>query len=137
MTPIFHLACHITNINEAKAFYGTLLGCEQGRETETWVDFNFFGHQLSLHLGEPFQVENSGQVAEVKVPMPHFGAILPMQQWQALADRLTKAGISFEYGPTIRYQGEPGEQGTMFFRDPSGNPIELKGFESFEGVFEK
>lgn len=137
MSSIFHLAFHVTNLDEAKAFYGDLLGCEQGRQTDTWVDFNFFGHQLSLHLGEPFKVEQTGQVAEVKVSMPHFGAILPMAQWQSLSERLEQAGIAFEYGPKIRFQGEAGEQGTMFFRDPSGNPIEIKGFESFEGVFEK
>jgi extradiol dioxygenase family protein len=137
MSSIFHLAFHVTDLEDAKAFYGDLLGCEQGRQTETWVDFNFFGHQLSLHLGEPFKVEKTGQVAEVKVSMPHFGAILPMIEWQALSERLTLAGIEFEYGPKIRFQGEAGEQGTMFFRDPSGNPIEIKGFESFDGVFEK
>lgn len=137
MSSIFHLAFHVTNLEEAKVFYGNLLGCEQGRETDTWVDFNFFGHQLSLHLGEPFKVEKTGQVAEVKVSMPHFGAILPMAEWQALSERLKDAGIEFEYGPKIRFQGEAGEQGTMFFRDPSGNPIEIKGFESFDGVFEK
>ncbi|MFQ3229737.1 VOC family protein [Reinekea sp.] len=137
MSSIFHLAFHVTNLEEAKAFYGDLLGCEQGRQTDTWIDFNFFGHQLSLHLGEPFKVEKTGQVAEVKVSMPHFGAILPMNEWQALSERLETAGIEFEYGPKIRFQREAGEQGTMFFRDPSGNPIEIKGFESFEGVFEK
>lgn len=137
MSSIFHLAFHVTNLEEAKAFYGDLLGCEQGRQTDTWIDFNFFGHQLSLHLGEPFKVEKTGQVAEVKVSMPHFGAILPMAEWQALSERIEAAGIEFEYGPKIRFQGEAGEQGTMFFRDPSGNPIEIKGFESFEGVFEK
>ena len=137
MSSIFHLAFNVTNLDEAQAFYGAILGCEQGRRTDTWIDFNFFGHQLSLHLGQPFKVEKTGQVADVKVSMPHFGAILPMAQWQTLSTKLEQAEVDFEYGPAIRFRGEPGEQGTMFFRDPSGNPIELKGFESFDGVFEK
>jgi extradiol dioxygenase family protein len=137
MSPIFHLACNVTNLDEARTFYGDLLQCEEGRHTDTWVDFNFFGHQLSLHLGEPFNTDKTGDVGHVKVSMPHFGAILAMPQWQALADRLEQAGVEFEYGPTIRFQGEPGEQATMFFRDPSGNPIEIKGFHSFDGVFDK
>ena len=132
---IFHLAYHVTDLDEARAFYGGLLGCEEGRSTDTWVDFDFFGHQISLHLGKPFETTNTGKVGDHMVPMPHMGVILPMEDWQMLADRLTEEGLEFELAPFVRFAGEPGEQGTMFFRDPSGNPIEVKGFAEASGVF--
>ena len=132
---IFHLAYHVTDLDEARAFYGGLLGCEEGRSTDTWVDFDFFGHQISLHLGKPFETTNTGKVGDHMVPMPHMGVILPMEDWQMLADRLTEEGLEFELAPFVRFAGEPGEQGTMFFRDPSGNPIEVKGFAQASGVF--
>lgn len=132
---IFHLAYHVTDLDEARAFYGGLLGCAEGRSTETWVDFDFFGHQISLHLGKPFETTNTGKVGEHMVPMPHMGVILPMEDWQMLADRLTEEGLAFELAPFVRFAGQPGEQGTMFFRDPSGNPIEVKGFAKASGVF--
>lgn len=134
LTP-FHLAYHVTDLDAARAFYGDLLGCTEGRSTETWVDFDFFGHQLSLHLGTPFATTNTGCVGDHMVPMPHLGLVLHMPDWQALADRLTEHGLDFVLKPMIRFQGEPGEQATMFFRDPSGNPIELKGFGTMEAVF--
>lgn len=133
----FHLAFHVTDLEESRAFYGEVLGCREGRSTETWVDFDFFGHQLSLHLGTPFPVEKTGNVGDHKVPMPHFGAVLPMADWQVLADRLQDLGISFELPPQVRFKGTPGEQATMFFYDPSGNPIEIKGFHDESGVFAK
>ena len=132
---IFHLAYHVTDLDEARAFYGGLLGCAEGRSTDTWVDFDFFGHQISLHLGKPFETTNTGKVGDHMVPMPHMGVILPMEEWQMLADRLTEEGLEFELAPFVRFAGEPGEQGTMFFRDPSGNPIEVKGFAEASGVF--
>lgn len=135
MQPCFHLAYHVTNLDEARAFYGDLLGCREGRSTETWVDFNFFGHQLSLHLGKPFETAKTGKVGDHMVPMPHFGVVLDMPTWRALADKLTKDGVDFVLPPTIRFEGEPGEQSTMFFYDPSGNPIEIKGFTREAGVF--
>jgi extradiol dioxygenase family protein len=135
LKPIFHLAIHVTDLAAARSFYGDVLGCREGRSTETWVDFDFFGHQLSIHLGEPFQVNNTGKVERVDVPMPHFGAILDMEDWKRVAQRLETAGTVFEYGPVIRFKGEPGEQATLFCCDPSGNPIELKGFASLKGVF--
>ncbi|PVB61825.1 VOC family protein [Labrenzia sp. 011] len=135
MQPCFHLAFHVTDLNEARAFYGGLLGCQEGRSTDTWVDFNFFGHQLSLHLGKPFATTDSGKVGDHMVPMPHFGAVLSMSDWRALADRLTAAKLAFIIAPTIRFEGQPGEQSTMFFKDPSGNPIEIKGFADQAGVF--
>ena len=132
---IFHLAYHVADLDEARAFYGGLLGCAEGRSTDTWVDFDFFGHQISLHLGKPFETTNTGKVGDHMVPMPHMGVILPMEDWQMLADRLTEEGLAFELDPFVRFAGEPGEQGTMFFRDPSGNPIEVKGFAEASGVF--
>lgn len=131
----FHLAIHVTDLDEARAFYGSLLGCNEGRSTESWVDFDFFGHQLSLHLGAVFPVAKTGSVGAQKVPMPHFGAVLPMPQWRALAQKLTDAGLSFALAPQIRFEDQPGEQATMFFCDPSGNPIEVKGFTDESGVF--
>ena len=133
----FHLAFHVTDLDESRAFYGDVLGCREGRSTETWVDFDFFGHQLSLHLGTPFPVEKTGNVGDHKVPMPHFEDVLPMADWQVLADRLQGLGISFELPPQVRFKGTPGEQATMFFYDPSGNPIEIKGFHDESGVFAK
>ena len=133
----FHLAIHVTNLETTRAFYTDILGCREGRSTDTWIDFDFFGHQLSLHLGAPFLKSTTGIVDGVKVSMPHFGAVLPMEQWQALADQLQTAGVVFEYGTKVRFEGEPGEQATMFFRDPSGNPIEIKGFKDLDGVFAK
>ncbi len=124
----FHLAIHVHDLDAARAFYGGTLGCREGRSTDTWVDFDFFGHQLSLHLGPVMAVANTGQVGEHMVPMPHFGIVLLLPQWKDLAERLRSAGIAFELPPQGRFIGEPGEQWTMFFRDPSGNPIEIKGF---------
>jgi extradiol dioxygenase family protein len=134
LTP-FHLAYHVTDLDDARAFYGGVLGCREGRSTETWVDFDFFGHQISLHLGMPFASTNTGKVGDHMVPMPHLGLVLMLSDWRALADRLTSAKVAFVLPPQVRFQGEPGEQWTMFFRDPSGNPIEVKGFATMEGVF--
>ena len=134
LTP-FHLALHVTDLDEARSFYGGTLGCAEGRSTETWVDFNFFGHQLSLHLGRPFATTNTGKVGAHLVPMPHMGLVLHLPDWRTLADRLLAAGVDFVLPPSVRFEGEPGEQWTMFFRDPSGNPIEIKGFPSLDGVF--
>ncbi|ASP36890.1 VOC family protein [Labrenzia sp. VG12] len=135
MQPCFHLAYHVTDLDEARAFYGGLLGCQEGRSTETWVDFNFFGHQISLHLGKPFETTNTGKVGDHMVPMPHLGVVLAMDCWKALAQKLTEANLAFIIAPTIRFEGQPGEQSTMFFMDPSGNPIEIKGFADEAGVF--
>ena len=133
----FHLAYHVRDLNEARAFYGELLGCTEGRSTDTWVDFDFFGHQISLHLGEPFAVANTGHVGEHLVPMPHLGLVMEMADWRALADRLVAGGLEFVIEPSLRFKGEPGEQATMFFLDPSGNPIEIKGFADFNSVYAK
>ncbi len=135
MTSIFHLAYNVTNLEEARGFYGGVLGCDEGRSTDSWVDFDFFGHQISLHLGEPFETRATGKVGGHLVPMPHLGVILELSCWKDLAARLEQAGIKFVLAPQVRFAGEAGEQSTMFFRDPSGNPIEIKGFANFEEVF--
>jgi extradiol dioxygenase family protein len=125
----------VHDLTAARAFYGAVLGCAEGRSTATWVDFDFFGHQLSLHLGAPFATANTGRVGEHLVPMPHFGVVLELVQWQALAQRLRDAGTHFVLEPSVRFEGEPGEQWTMFFRDPSGNPIEVKGFKTLATLY--
>jgi len=137
MIPPFHLAYHVTDLDEARRFYGGVLGADEGRSTDTWVDFDFFGHQLSLHLGEPFKTTNTGKVGDHMVPMPHLGIVLAYDDWRGMADRLEAAEVDFVLPPSVRFEGEPGEQWTMFFRDPSGNPIEVKGFRDLSGVFAK
>ena len=134
LTP-FHLAVHVTDLDAARAFYGGVLGCVEGRSAPTWVDFDFFGHQLSLHLGAPFAHAATGRVGDHSVPMPHFGVVLGLDDWQALAMRLASSGVDFALPPSVRFEGEPGEQWTMFFHDPCGNPFEIKGFPTAEGIF--
>ena len=135
MKSLFHFAFNVTDLDEARRFYGGVLACQEGRSTATWVDFDFFGHQISLHLGTPFHTAATGHVGEHLVPMPHFGLILQRADWQALADRLQAVGTAFVVAPHLRFAGQPGEQWTMFFLDPFGNPIEVKGFESLETVY--
>ncbi len=137
MQSVFHLAYNVTDLDQARRFYGGVLGCKEGRSTETWVDFDFFGHQISLHLGEPFKTTRTGKVGDHMVMMPHLGVVLPLDDWKALAERLEQGGVAFDIPPVIRFEGEPGEQRTMFFTDPSGNPIEVKGFADFAGLFAK
>ncbi len=135
MASIFHLAFHVRDLQAARGFYGGVLGCREGRSTDTWVDFDFFGHQISLHLGEPFATTKTGQVGDTLVPMPHLGLVLALPEWQALASRLRQAKVAFVMEPQLRFAGQAGEQWTMFFCDPSGNPIEIKGFASLDGVY--
>ena len=136
-TAIFHFAFHVRDLDAARRFYGGVLGCTEGRSTDTWVDFDFFGHQISLHLGEPFATARTGRVGDALVPMPHFGLILALPEWQALAGRLAATGTDFVLAPQVRFAGQPGEQWTMFFLDPFGNPIEVKGFRSLDTVYAK
>jgi extradiol dioxygenase family protein len=131
----FHLAFHVHDLDAARAFYGQVLGCAEGRSTDTWVDYDFFGHQISLHRGEPFANAPTGRVGDHMVPMPHFGVVLALDDWKALAARLDAGGTDWIIAPSVRFRGEPGEQWTMFFRDPSGNPIEVKGFADMDRVF--
>jgi extradiol dioxygenase family protein len=123
MKSLFHLAFNVTDLDATRQFYADVLGCTEGRSTDTWVDFDFFGHQISMHLGEPFKTENTGHVGDHLVPMPHLGIVLPQADWDALAARLKAAGTQFVLEPHTRYKGEAGEQSTMFFRDPSGKRI--------------
>jgi len=136
MRSLFHLAFHVRDLDAARRFYGGLLGCREGRSTTTWVDFDFFGHQISVHLGEPFATTNTGRVGDHMVPMPHLGVVLQLPDWRALAERLKAAKFEFVMPPQVRFEGQPGEQWTMFFRDPSGNPIEVKGFRSLETLYD-
>ena len=135
MASVFHLALNVTGLAAARVFYGGLLGCTEGRSTASWVDFSFFGHQLSLHLGAPLTTAPTGMVDGKAVPMPHFGVVLPLEQWTALAGRLEAQQTDFIIAPQVRFKGQPGEQWTMVFRDPSGNPIEIKGFAEVGGLF--
>ena len=135
MNALFHLAYHVRDLDAARAFYGETLGCREGRSTDTWVDFDMHGHQISLHLGEPFATADTGKVGDHMVPMPHLGLVLDYETWRAMADRLDAAEIDWVIKPSVRFEEEPGEQWTMFFRDPSGNPIEVKGFRDMDAVF--
>jgi extradiol dioxygenase family protein len=135
MKSLFHLAFNVTDLDQARRFYGDVLGCTEGRSAPSWVDFDFFGHQLSLHLGEPFKTGCTGQVGGQPVPMPHFGLVLELPDWQAMAARLQAAGTQFVLAPQARFEGQPGEQWTMFFCDPFGNPIEIKGFRSLDTLY--
>ena len=135
MNTLFHFSFNVTDLDLARSFYVGFLGCKEGRSAPTWVDFDFFGHQLSLHLGSPFKTENTGWVGEHRVPMPHFGFITLVPQWKEIAKRLTDQSIDFVIPPHLRFAGQAGEQWTMFFLDPFGNPIEIKGFESFDRIY--
>ncbi len=135
MKSLFHFAFNVTDLDAARRFYGGVLGCLEGRSTASWVDFDFFSHQLSLHLGQPFKTELTGHVGDTLVPMPHFGVVLALPDWQALAKRLLAANTVFVLPPQTRFAGLPGEQHTLFFCDPFGNPLEIKGFESLDNLY--
>jgi extradiol dioxygenase family protein len=135
---LFHLAFPVDDIAQARAFYGDLLGCPEGRSSSEWVDFNFYGHQIVAHLA-PDEIghRQTNAVDGHQVPVRHFGAILPVAEWQALADKLIAAEIAFIIEPNVRFKGEMGEQSTMFFLDPSGNALEFKAFADPSQVFAK
>jgi extradiol dioxygenase family protein len=136
--PPFHLAFPVRDLTEARHFYGELLGCPEGRSSPDWVDFNFYGHQIVAHLSP--EECNSTRVSAVDghgVPVRHFGAVLPMAQWEALAEKLRAARTEFVIEPYVRFKGEVGEQATMFFRDPSGNALEFKAFANMASLFAK
>ena len=135
MVPPFHHAFLVRDLDAARAFYNGLLGCREGRSTPTWVDFDFFGHQISLHLGEPAVSLALGEVDGIAVPMPHFGVILDWEAFDALAQRLLDAGIAFVIPPRLRYEGQPAEQKTMFLLDPSGNALEFKAFRNADEIY--
>lgn len=159
--PPFHLAFPVHDLEAARAFYGGLLGCAEGRSADDWVDFDFWGHQIVAHLvppspsGEgkgvgpvgdsrtsptpapPLKGRGSNRVDGHDVPVPHFGAVLPMAEWEALAERLKREAVEFVIEPTVRFRGRPGEQATMFFLDPSGNAIEIKAMAEEGELFRK
>jgi hypothetical protein len=133
----FHLAFPVRDMAEARHFWGEVMGCPEGRSSDEWIDFDFYGHQIVAHLAENAGDTASNPVDGHDVPVPHFGVVLKMDDWQALADRLKTAGIAFAIEPHIRFEGQPGEQATMFFRDPSGNAIEMKAFADLRQLFAK
>ena len=134
--PPFHLAIRVRDLTEARKFYGQLLGCPEGRSSSTWVDFNFFGHQLVCHVTENdpgVSGSASNAVDGHDVPVPHFGAVLEIAHFEELSRNLKEAGLHFVIEPHVRFRGGPGEQATMFFLDPSGNAIEFKAFRDIQG----
>ena len=133
----FHLAIQVRNLEEAREFYGSKLGLPQGRSSEQWIDYNLFGHQLVVHvnpsIGDQGQVnQSSNHVDGHSVPVPHFGVVLSMEEWGVLADKLRAMGTQFIIEPYIRFKGQPGEQATLFFLDPSGNALEFKAFRDID-----
>ena len=136
--PPFHLAFPVDDLAAARRFYGELLGCPEGRSADEWVDFDLYGHQIVAHLApEAARARASNPVDGEDVPVPHFGIVLPMEQWKALAGRLEEAGVDFVIEPTIRFEGQPGEQATMFFLDPAGNALEFKAMADPAKLFAK
>ena len=133
---VFHLAYTVNDLDSTRRFYGDLLGCQEGRSTESWDDFDFFGNQLSLHIGQTIkELESDSRVDNVEVPLPHFGCVLDWDLFHNLADKLKSAGILFIIEPTIRFEGMPGEQATMFLEDYSQNALEFKSFRNPNEVF--
>lgn len=133
--PPFHLAVPVDDLAAARRFYGGLMGCAEGRSSDRWVDFNFFGHQLVVHLGTPLSRPDTNMVDGEAVPGFHFGAVLGWDAWHDLAIRLAKAEVTFLIEPQIRFAGEVGEQATMFFHDPAGNALEIKAFRDPAQLF--
>jgi len=133
LTP-FHLAIPVRDLASSREFYGRMLGCPEGRSSGDWVDFDFFGHQLVCHVAaHPGSgPAHSNPVDGHDVPVPHFGIVLEMADWESLATRLRSAGVRFEIGPHVRFRGQAGEQATMFLLDPSGNALEFKAFRDIE-----
>ncbi len=134
----FHLAFPVDDLAAARQFYGGLLGCPEGRSADDWVDFDLFGHQIVAHFApQQLRPRTTNPVDGDDVPVPHFGVILPMAEWKALAERLEQAGTVFVISPTIRFEGQPGEQATMFFLDPAGNALEFKAMADPAKLFAK
>lgn len=134
----FHLAFPVHDLDEARRFYGSMLGCPEGRSSDKWIDFNFFGHQIVTHLVPTAKKSAATNPVDGHgVPVPHFGVVLTMGAWTAAAERFKQEGVSFVIAPYIRFKGEVGEQATMFFLDPSGNAIEMKAFANLDNLFAK
>ena len=134
--PPFHFAFFVRDLDSTREFYGAVLGCREGRSTRDWVDFDFFGNRISAHVTGPVSpTSDAGVVDGVRVPMPHFGALLEWEEFERVAGRIRAARIAFIIEPRVRYPGQPGEQVTMFLRDPSGNALEFKSFRHPQHVF--
>lgn len=133
----FHLAIPVLDLEQTRAFYAETMGFEEGRSSESWVDFNFYGHQFVIHKSENGSRGNSNPVDGKDVPVPHFGVILTWEAWEELAERLRTKNMDFVIEPYVRFQGQTGEQATMFFRDPSGNALEFKAFKDDSNIFAK
>ena len=134
----FHFAFPVHDLDAARHFYGTVLGCPEGRSDRDWIDFNLYGHQIVAHrVGARDAVAGHNPVDGHDVPVPHFGVVLPPAEWQALAERLKAAGTKFVIEPHTRFPSQPGEQSTMFFHDPSGNALEFKAFADLDQLFAK
>ena len=134
----FHLAFPVDDLAAARHFYGELLGCPEGRSAEHWVDFDLYGHQIVAHLAPgAARARATNPVDGDDVPVPHFGVVLPMADWKQLVSRLTNAGVEFVIAPTVRFEGQPGEQATMFFLDPAGNALEFKAMADPAKLFAK
>ena len=137
MGHLFHLAFAVHDLAAARQFYGKVLGCREGRSSDTWIDFDLYGHQIVAHLAEngAARIRTSNPVDAHDVPVPHFGVILTLPEWEALAARLRAADVRFEIEPYVRFKRQVGEQATMFFLDPSGNALEFKAFADMNQVF--
>lgn len=134
--PRFHLAFPVRSLDEARRFYGSLLGCPEGRSSDDWVDFDFFGHQIVAHLSaDDAHAKAHNKVDGEQVPVRHFGVILSMDEWRALADKLSREKVPFTIAPDIRFEGLPGEQATFFITDTSGNALEFKAFDDEARIF--
>ncbi len=134
----FHIAIPVANLQEARDFYGNILGCPEGRSSDHWVDFNLFGHQLVIHYKEGGREKRAhNPVDGHDVPIPHYGVVLEWVDWEAFAENLRKKGVEFVIEPYIRFKGQVGEQATMFFLDPSGNALEFKAFKDMSQLFAK
>ena len=137
LTP-FHIAFPVDDLDQARAFYGSVLGCPEGRSCNEWIDFDLFGHQIVAHLTPSSSRQpHHNPVDGHAVPVPHFGVVLTMDQWRTLAERMQRIGTDFIIEPCIRFRGEPGEQATMFFLDPAGNALEFKAFADLGQLFAK
>jgi extradiol dioxygenase family protein len=136
--PPFHLAFPVDDLAAARGFYGDLLGCREGRSADEWVDFDLYGHQIVAHLAPgAVRARTTNPVDGDDVPVPHFGLVLPMDEWRSLAERLDSAGTQFVIPPTVRFEGQPGEQATMFLLDPAGNALEFKAMAQPANLFAK
>jgi extradiol dioxygenase family protein len=135
--PPFHLAFPVDNLAAAREFWGETMGCPEGRSSDDWIDFDFHGHQIVAHLAPEVVAKRGGTnpVDGHDVPVPHFGLVLGLAEWKALATRLAEAGVKFDIEPYVRFEGQPGEQATMFFRDPAGNAVEIKAFADLGQLF--